>query len=113
MSQPTDRAAPEQTLDRLISEAFAATGILPTIDACRRMDEQLRAAIEELAEQVRARQAAARPRSRTWYRCDRLLVDTAETLAADMGSGLLSAATHVSALGRHCQRLRECIWETA
>lgn len=112
MANPTDRTAPDQTLDDLISEAYAATGILPTIDDCRRINDGLRAAIGELAGQVGERQLHKTARSRDWYRCDRLLADTETLLAQDMGAGLLSAALHVAELGRHCQMLRDCIRET-
>lgn len=109
MTNPTDRAAPRQSIDDLISEAYAATGILPTIDDCRRINDGLREAIGEHAEEIRERQAGLPARSRDWYRCDRLLADTVELLARDMGSGLLSAALHVAELGRHCQMLRDCL----
>ncbi|MFJ4785182.1 DUF6415 family natural product biosynthesis protein [Streptomyces sp. NPDC088794] len=104
-------ATQQHKLDELISEAYAATGILPTIDDCRRLNEQLRAAIKELADEVRRRRDQMPARSRDWYRCDRLLADTGPLLAEDMGAGLLSAAMHVAELGRHCQMLRDCIRE--
>jgi hypothetical protein len=102
-------AAQQQELDDLISEAYAATGILPTIDACHRLNERLRAAIRDLAGQVKERRAGQTTGTRDWYRCDRLLTDTETVLAETMGPGLLSAAMHVAALGRHCQMLRDCI----
>ncbi|MFJ5973489.1 DUF6415 family natural product biosynthesis protein [Streptomyces sp. NPDC093060] len=108
MNQPTDRAAPDYTpaqVDALIAESAAATGILPTIDRCHHLNRQLRAAIQQLADQVRQRQAAFPERSRDWYRCDRLLTDTGTVLAEGMGHGLLSAALHVAALGRQAQAL--------
>lgn len=111
MTNPTDRAA-VHTLDDLISEAYAATGVLPTIDNCRRINDGLRQAIGELAKQVQHLKAMQPVRSRDWYRCDKLLDGTTHLLACDMGSGLLSAAMHVAELGRHCQMLRDCIRET-
>lgn len=112
MTHPTDRTAPDQTVDDLISEAYAATGILPTIDRCRELNTALREHIRQLDGQVRQRQDKASQRSRDWYRCDRLAADTRELLAHDMGSGLMSAALHVAQLGRHCQMLRDCIRDT-
>lgn len=111
MQQPTEHhsAAQQQELDQLISEAYAATGILPTIDDCHRLNERLRAAIKGLADQVKVRQDGQTAGTRDWYRCDRLLADTETVLAETMGPGLLSAAMHVAALGRHCQALRDCI----
>lgn len=108
VNHPTDRAAPGYTpaqVDALIAEAAAATGILPTIDRCHHLNGELRAAIQQLADQVRKQQAAVPDRSRDWYRCDRLLIDTDTVLAEGMGHGLLSAALHVAALGRQAQAL--------
>lgn len=107
MTNPTDRAAPQQPLDALIDEAFDATRILPPYERCETLNRDLRAVVEQLADQVRQRQAAAPERSRDWYRCDRLLADTEAVLAEGMGHGLLSAALHVAALGRQAQALSD------
>ncbi|MFB7499999.1 DUF6415 family natural product biosynthesis protein [Streptomyces sp. NPDC056161] len=111
MTQPTDRPVTRQPLDDLIAEAAAATGILPTIDRCHQLNRELRAALADLASQARTRQAAAGDRSRDWYRYDRLLTDTAGVLGQGLGYGLLSAALHVSALGRQAQALADGLTE--
>lgn len=115
MSNPTDRSSPAYTpeqVDEFIAEAFAAVGILPTHDRCSQLNDQLRAAIGQLADQARQQMAGLEVRSRDWYARDNLLVDTDRILAETMGSGLRSAALHVAALGRHCAALRDCLRET-
>lgn len=100
MTNPTDHPPTREHVQQLLDDAAAATGILPTIDQCQQLNNELRRLLAELDQQVRHRQADLTPRSRDWYAADRILVDTGVVLADTMGLGLLSAATHVAALGR-------------
>ncbi|CAM5626831.1 hypothetical protein STENM36S_03992 [Streptomyces tendae] len=103
MTNPTDHpTVQERDVHELLAAAEAATGVLPTIDRCRQLNDALRRLLVDLDEQVRLRQVHLVPRSRDWYAADRLATDSGRVLAESMGLGLLSAATHVSALGRQC-----------
>lgn len=103
MTNPTDHPPTREHVRELLADAQAATGILPTIDQCQRLNDELRRLLADLDAQVRQRQAQSVPRSRDWYAADRLTADAAAVLAESMGLGLLSAATHVAALGRQCE----------
>ena len=107
MTHPTGEAAPHQTLDALVAEAQTATEVLPTIDRCRHLDTQLRDAIRDLHARVEEKAAGLTPRSRAWYACVTLTDRTDEVLAGSLGYGLLSAATRVAALARHCRSLAD------
>ena len=49
MAHSTEHHTQAQHLDQLIAEAADATGILPTIDRCQQLHDELRAAIGQLA----------------------------------------------------------------
>ncbi|MGX1254247.1 hypothetical protein RKD48_006758 [Streptomyces ambofaciens] len=101
MTNPTDHPTiQERDVQQLLDDAAAATGILPTIGQCQQLNDELRRLLADLDQQVRHRQTGLAPRSRDWYAAERLLIDTGAVLADTMGLGLLSAATHVAALGR-------------
>jgi hypothetical protein len=106
MAQPTDQPATDQTLDSLIGEAFGAKRMLPPYERCLHLDQALRAAIDELLPEVDERAGRAVERSREWYALRNLLDDVRETLAGDLGHGLLSAAIQVDRLAQACQRLQ-------
>jgi hypothetical protein len=105
MQQPTDRNPIQQTLNQLIDEGFAATGVLPAYERCVELNRYLRAAIGDLS--LRAREEAKQhdERSRDWYRLHNLVRDADIVLKSDLGTGLLSAAIHVSALARQARAL--------
>lgn len=105
VNHPTDQPAPHQTLDALITEAFAATRVLPTIRRCEELDRELRAQIERLVPIVQAQADHINRGEPDWYSRQRLLDNTTDALAEDLGSGLMSAAMHVQALARHCAGL--------
>jgi hypothetical protein len=107
MSQPTDRAAAQQPLDDLIAEAQGATGILPTIDRCQHLRDELRAAITDLAVQVRRRLDRAPHGSSDWARLDQALLQAQGALLGGFGVGLRSAALHVQTLGEAAAVLAE------
>ncbi|MCX5335498.1 DUF6415 family natural product biosynthesis protein [Streptomyces sp. NBC_00140] len=112
MAKPTDRTRPTYTpeqVDELVAASEIATGILPTIDWCRDLDQQLRDAIADHLDLVRQQQAALVDRSRGWYLRDKLITATDEVLQTEMGSGSLSAALHVAGLGRQLRALAHCI----
>ncbi|MFD7465200.1 hypothetical protein [Streptomyces tendae] len=100
MTNPTDHPPTREHVQQLLDAAAAATGILPTIGQCQHLNVELRRLLAGLDQQLRHRQTGLTPRSRDWYAADRLLTDTGAVLAETMGLGLLSAATHVAALGR-------------
>lgn len=116
MPQPTDRAAltaaPEPALAGLIAEAEAATGILPTIDDCRRLRDALRPAIGRLAERVRREQDYLARGTAGWQMCEEALLRAQGVLIGDLGTGLRSAALHVSTLGEAARALDDCIRAT-
>lgn len=105
MQQPTDRNPTHQTLNDLIDEGFAAPGVLPTHERCVELNRYLRAAIGDLSLQAREEAAQHDERSRDWYRLHNLVRDADIVLASDLGTGLLSAAIHVSALARQARAL--------
>jgi hypothetical protein len=112
VAQPTDRTAPDQTVDGLIDEALDATRILPPYQRCTELNKQLRAAIGDLYPAVQEHAARQSERSRDWYRIHGALEETDDVLAAGLGSGLLSAALHLAALGRQCRTLKAIADET-
>lgn len=105
MGKPTDPAAPHQTLDSLIDEGFAATGVLPPHERCVELNRALRAAIGDLCLQAREEAKQHDERSRDWYRLHNLVRDADVVLKSNLGTGLLSAAIHVSALARQARAL--------
>jgi hypothetical protein len=92
-------APPHRDYQPLIAEALAATGILPTIDDCRRLNAALRAAIGDLAERIRLQQDRTPREAATWQRCEDALLAAQAALFGDLGFGLRSAALHVQTLG--------------
>ncbi|MDF2707055.1 MAG: hypothetical protein K0R62_2707 [Nonomuraea muscovyensis] len=92
-------APPHRDYQPLIAEALAATGILPTIDDCRRLNAALRAAIGDLAERIRLQQDRTPREAASWQRCEEALLTAQAALFGDLGLGLRSAALHVQTLG--------------
>lgn len=110
MTHPTDQAAPaHQRYEALIAEAEAASGMLPTIDDCRRLETGLRDAIGDLADTVRRRQDRLPRDEAAWQRCERALLDAQAALCGSLGLGLRSAALHVATLGQAARALADCI----
>ncbi|MEU3613560.1 DUF6415 family natural product biosynthesis protein [Streptomyces sp. NPDC006872] len=110
MAHHTERsAAPHQRYESLIDEAEHATGILPTIDDCRRLTDGLRDAIRDLADQVRRKQDRLPADGIDWSICEQALLGAQGALCGDLGLGLRSAALHVATLGAAARRLVECI----
>lgn len=107
MSQSTDRAATDQTLDGLLAEAAAALEVLPSIADCERLERELRRAVRDLADQVRTEMAYLPRGSVDWNRRDQALIGARATLTGDLGYGLQSAARQVAALGMRAEELRE------
>jgi hypothetical protein len=108
MTHHTEPAtAAHQRYDDLIAEAEAAAGILPSIDDCRRLEAELRAAIRVLAEQVRARQDRLPQEDSTWQACEAALLAAQGALCGGLGLGLRSAALHVATLGAAAKRLAD------
>jgi hypothetical protein len=107
MTHPTEQAAPPQQheLAALLAAADAATGILPTIDECRRLEAQLRAAIGPLADTVRRRQDRLAQDETAWQACEDALLGAQAALCGGPGLGLRSAALHVQALGEAARAL--------
>ena len=105
MGHPTDPATTQPTLQDLIDEAFAATGVLPPHGRCVELNRALRAAIGDLSLQAREEAKQHDERSRDWYRLHNLVRDADIVLKSDLGTGLLSAAIHVSALARQARAL--------
>jgi hypothetical protein len=66
----------------------------------------LRAAIKGLLPTVREEARRTVERQRRWYQLRHLIEDVEEVLAADLGSGLLSAAIQLGRLAEQCGRLR-------
>lgn len=110
MTHPTEQAAPpHRDYEPLIAEALAATGILPTIDDCRRLNSQLRDAIGDLADRVRRRQDRLERGTADWQACEDALLRAQGALCGDLGLGLRSAALHVEALGQAVRALAACL----
>lgn len=109
MEQSTDRVATQQPLDELIAEACDATGILPTIDRCQHLSDELRAAVTDLADQVRRRLDYAARDTAEWTRLESALLQAQGALLGGFGVGLRSAAVHVKTLGEAAAALADCI----
>jgi hypothetical protein len=110
MPHHTEQTAPPQPrLDDLLAEAAAARGILPTIDECRRLETQLRAAIRQLADTVRRHQDRLPEDSVAWQACEAALLGAQAALCGSLGLGLRSAALHVATLGERAQALAACV----
>ncbi|MFI6032928.1 DUF6415 family natural product biosynthesis protein [Streptomyces sp. NPDC051315] len=110
MPHHTEQTAPPQPrLDELIDQATAAAGILPTIDDCRRLEAQLRAAITPLADAVRRRQDRLPEDSPAWQACEAALLGAQAALSGNLGLGLRSAALHVATLGEQARTLAACL----
>lgn len=105
MGHPTDPSTTQPTLNDLIDEGFAAPGVLPTHERCVELNRYLRAAIGDLSLQAREEAGQYDERSRDWYRLHNLVRDADIVLASNLGTGLLSAAIHVSALARQARAL--------
>lgn len=111
MAHPTEQPAPaqERDLDDLIARAVAAPGILPTIDECRRLNDELRAAIGPLADTVRRRQDQLPREAADWQACEDALLGAQAALCGGLGLGLRSAALHVAVLAEQACALAACI----
>jgi len=111
MAHPTDRTIPAQRreLDDLIAAGLAASGILPTIDECRRLNTDLRAAIGDLADTVRRDQDRLPEASPDWQVREQALLGAQAALCGDLGRGLRSAALHVATLAEQARALAGCI----
>lgn len=109
MNQSTERAAPRQTLDQLITEGLAATGVLPTIDRCHELRAELVRAMQPLIEDVRRQQGYLPQDTIDWQRCETALLRAQAALCGDLGLGLRSAALHVATLAEAARLLRGCI----
>lgn len=109
MSHSTEHHAQAQHLEQLIAEAAAATGILPTIDRCEQLRDELRDAVTELSDQVRRRLDCAAADTAEWKRLDRALLQAQGALLGGLGLGLRSAALHVQTLGEAAAALADCI----
>jgi hypothetical protein len=109
MAHSTEHHAHAQHLDQLIAEAADATGILPTIDRCEELRDQLRAAIGDLADQVRRRLDYTSTGTAEWTGCERALLQAQGALLGSLGAGLRSAALHVQTLGEAAGALADCI----
>lgn len=90
----------------LIKEGLAAAGILPPYERLVELDEQLRAAINEILPV--AQQAADKLNRGTpeWYSRQRAIDEARKALDSDLGIGLRSAALHVAELARHCHAIQ-------
>ena len=108
MAHSTEHHAQAQHLDQLIAEAADATGILPTIDRCQQLHDELRAAIGQLADQVR-RRLDYPSGTAEWTRCEHALLQAQGALLGSLGAGLRSAALHVQTLGEAAAVLADCI----
>lgn len=112
MNHPTEQAAPpHRDYEPLVAEALAATGILPTIDDCRRLNTELRDAIGDLAGRVRQLQDRLPREVADWQACEDALLRAQGALCGDLGLGLRSAALHVEALGQAVHALAVCVAE--
>ena len=109
MNQSTERAATRQTLDQLITEGLAATGVLPTIDRCHELRADLVRAMQPLIEDVRRQQSRLSRHTLDWQQCETALLRAQGALCGDLGRGLKSAALHVKTLAQAAAGLRDCI----
>ena len=109
MSHSTEHHAQAQHLDQLIAEAADATGILPTIDRCEQLHDELRTAIGDLADQVRRRLDYQASDTAAWTRSEHALLQAQGALLGSLGAGLRSAALHVQTLGEAAAALANCI----
>ncbi|MCX5253679.1 DUF6415 family natural product biosynthesis protein [Streptomyces canus] len=108
MPHSTEHHGTTQHLDQLIAEAADATGILPTIDRCQQLHDELRTAIGQLADQVRRRLDYPSDTAE-WTRCEHALLQAQGALLGSLGAGLRSAALHVQTLGEAAAALANCI----
>jgi len=113
MRHSTEHHPGTQHLEQLLAEAASATGILPTIDRCHEMRDQLRAAIRDLSEQVRHQLDGELEGTPEWRRLDQALLQAQGALTGSLGLGLRSAALHVKTLGAAAAVLAGCIAEGA
>jgi len=109
MEHSTEQRTTAQHLDELIAEAKDATGILPTIDRCGELRDELRPRITDLADQVRRRLDIADRDTDEWIRLEGALLQAQGALLGGFGRGLRSAAVHVKTLGEAAQALADCI----
>src|SRR3954466_5037566 len=109
MTHGTEHQPATQPLDDLIAEACDATGILPTIDRCQQMRDELRAVVTGLAAQVRRRLDSADSGTPEWTRLESALLQAQGALLGGFGRGLRSAAVHVKTLGEAAAALADCI----
>lgn len=109
MPHSTEHQPATQPLDELIAEAQAATGILPTIDRCQHLRDELRAAVTDLADQVRRHLDYAATGTPEWTRLESALLQAQGALLGGFGRGLRSAAVHVKTLGEAAAALDDCI----
>lgn len=107
--QPTEHDTPAQHLEQLIAEAADATGILPTIERCHELHDQLQAAIEDLANRARRRLDNPATGAPEWAHCNQALLQAQGALTGSLGSGLRSAALHVQTLSEAAAALAGCI----
>jgi len=107
MGQPTEPAAASDTLDTLIDEALAAARILPTRERCEHLNRELRAALAQLMPAVQAQADRIDRGDVAWWVRQRAIDGTANTLTEDLGPGLVSAASHIHTLARHCRALAD------
>jgi hypothetical protein len=110
MTHPTEQTAPpHQRYEALIDEAERAAGILPTIDDCRRLNHELRAAIGDLAGRVRQQQDRLQHGAVAWQAHEDALLGAQAALCGGLGLGLRSAALHVATLGQAARALADRI----
>lgn len=101
--------AQQAELNKLIAEACDATGILPTIDRCQQLRDELRPRIAGMADQVRRRLDSADTDTPDWTRLESALLQAQAALLGGFGRGLRSAAVHVKTLGEAAAALADCI----
>jgi GTP1/Obg family GTP-binding protein len=101
--------AQQAELDELIAEAKDATGILPTIDRCQQLRNELQGRITDLANQVRRRLDYLPAGTDEWMRLEGALLQAQGALLGGLGRGLKSAAVHVKTLGEAAAELADCI----
>jgi hypothetical protein len=109
MAHSTEQRTTAQNLDQLIAEAKDATGILPTIDRCQQLRDELRPRITELADTVRRRLDYTARDTAEWTRLEGALLQAQGALLGGFGRGLRSAAVHVKTLGEAAEVLADCI----
>ncbi|MER8004737.1 DUF6415 family natural product biosynthesis protein [Streptomyces sp. NPDC094149] len=113
MDQSTEPPGTRQTLDDLIAEGLAATGILPTIDRCKQLRDDLVREVRPLIDEVRQQQSYLPAHTIDWQRCETALLQAQAALCGGLGLGLRSAALHVHTLAEAAHALRGAIRETA